>query len=306
MRFSRFLYLPFLAVFLLGCIKEKKADYSELIEVVDYSKDVVFDTLHVPEHLRSIVKQISEINVYQTKNIGKGAEKSANFENFKELKRLASDEELLALIHNKNRIVAVYSAIGLLDRKPEVLDKIFLNFLNLKSQIHIQDGCIIGDQNPAEPLYYAYLYSLDNENLRTDSKLQKLDSIIIFSSNSSESLLQEALRYKLYPKTFRKPIEIQAFKNHKISAINYLNHWYKGNYSNLLQKEYISIIKNDSFGYSKRKVLTELLSFKNPANKNVILDYLKKDTLLEDENEIIWKLNDNGILDGEYPLKKGY
>lgn len=63
MRFSRFLYLPFLAVFLLGCIKEKKADYSELIEVVDYSKDVVFDTLHVPEHLRSIVKQISEINV---------------------------------------------------------------------------------------------------------------------------------------------------------------------------------------------------------------------------------------------------
>jgi hypothetical protein len=37
---------------------------------------VVFDTLRVPEHLRSIVKQISEINVYQTENIGKGAEKS--------------------------------------------------------------------------------------------------------------------------------------------------------------------------------------------------------------------------------------
>ena len=73
-----------------------------------------------------------------------------------------------------------------------------------------------------------------------------------------------------------------------------------------MQKEFISIIKNDSFGYSKRKVLTELLSFKNPANKNVILDYLKKDTLSEDENEIIWKLNDNGILDSEYPRKKGY
>lgn len=71
MRFFRFLYLPFLSIFLLGCKKEKKADYSELIEVVDYSKDVVFDTLYVPEHLRSIVKQISEINVYQTKTLGK-------------------------------------------------------------------------------------------------------------------------------------------------------------------------------------------------------------------------------------------
>jgi hypothetical protein len=124
MRFFRFLYLH--GSFSFGLYKKKKADYSELIEVVDYSK--MWFLIHVPEHLRSIVKQISEINVYQTEYIGKGAEKSLILKNFKELKRLASDEELLALIHNKNRIVAVYSAIGLLDRKPEVLDKFFLIF----------------------------------------------------------------------------------------------------------------------------------------------------------------------------------
>jgi hypothetical protein len=83
--------------------------------------------IHVPEHLRSIVAN------FRNQCISDGihwerCRKITNFENFKELKRLASDEELLALIHNKNRIVAVYSAIGLLDRKPEVLDKFFLIF----------------------------------------------------------------------------------------------------------------------------------------------------------------------------------
>lgn len=64
------------------------------------------------------------------------------------------------------------------------------------------------------------------------------------------------------------------------------------------------MLKNDSFSYSKRKVFSELLSFRNPAHKKFILNYLRKDTLLNDEYEIIWQLNDNGILEGEYPHKK--
>lgn len=304
MKFFRLLFLIFSIVFLFSCKKGKKTDYTELIDMSDYSEDAIYDTVYIPKHLRHIVRQISDINTYETGFLSKGREKSNNFENFRKLNEIASDDELLSLINNKNKTVAVYASIGLVNRKPELLDKIFQNFLNLKIQIHTQDGCIVDDQNPAEPLYRAYYRSLKIEDSKTDLMLQKLDSIIIFNSNSPESLLQEALRYKVYPKNFRKRIEHLAFQNHEISAVKYLSHWHKGDYSKFLQEEFISMLKNDSFSYSKRKVFSELLSFRNPAHKKFILNYLRKDTLLNDEYEIIWQLNDNGIFEGEYPRKK--
>jgi len=303
MKLSNILILPFVAAFIFSCKKEKKAVYTDIIDVFDNTKDAVFDTLTVPEHLRSIVKQISGINTYETGVLAKGQDKSENFENFKKLTEAASDKELVSLLNNKNKTVAVYASVGLLERKPEFLEKIFQNFLNLKTKIHTQNGCVFGDQNPAEPLYHAYNRSLNAKDVRTDSKLYKLDSLIIFNSNSPESLLQEAFRYKIYPASFRKRIEILAFKNHKISAVNYLNKWHKGDYADLLQKELISIINNDSLSIDKKKYLSELLSFNNIENKGFIIHYLKEDTISSDDVEIIWKLSDNGILDGEYPTK---
>ncbi|NML72258.1 hypothetical protein HHL23_21075 [Chryseobacterium sp. RP-3-3] len=57
-----------------------------LIDDFDFTKDAVFDTLNVPQHLRKIVKDISFLNVYETGQGGKGAvETPANFRNFKKL-----------------------------------------------------------------------------------------------------------------------------------------------------------------------------------------------------------------------------
>ncbi|MDQ0593170.1 hypothetical protein QFZ37_001539 [Chryseobacterium ginsenosidimutans] len=289
--------------FLFSCKKENKVDYANVIEAFDNSKDAVFDTLTVPEHLRNIVKHISDINTYQTESIGKGIEKPVNFENFKKLVEVASDDELLSLLNNKNKAVAVYASVGLLDRKPELLDRIFQNFLNLKTKIHTENGCIVEDQNPAEPLYRAYFRSLNCKDLRTDLMLQKLDSLIIFNPNSPESLLQEAFRYKIYSKSYRKRIEYLAFKDHNIEAVRYLTHWHKGDYVDGLQKELISIIENDSVLYDKKIFLSELLSFRNPENKKFILGYIKRDTLFRDNVEILRQLEYNGIFPDEYPTK---
>ena len=304
MKFYSNFILLILIFSLFGCKKEEKTDYVDLIEVLDNSKDAVFDTLSVPEYLIPIVKQISGINTYETGVLGKGVTESPNFENFKKLNKLASEDELLSLLNNKNKTVAVYASIGILDKKPELIDKIFLSFLNMKTKIHTQNGCIIGDQNLAEPLYRKYLYSLDDKAQRSDRMLQKLDSIIIFGKNSPESLLQEALRYKVYPKNYRKRIEILAFKEHKIPAIRYLSHWHKGDYSGFLQKELISLVENDSLGDIQNKMyLSDLLSFRNPNNKDFILNYIKKDTLYSNEYEILHQLESNGIQSGEYPTK---
>lgn len=303
MKISHFVLLILSANFLFNCQKEKKTDYTDVIEVFDNTKDAVFDTVTVPQYLRSIVKQISGINTYETGVLGKGQEQSENFENFKKLTGAASDDELVSLLNNKNKTVAVYASVGLLNRKPELLEEIFQKFLNLTTTIHTQNGCIVGDQNPAEPLYSAYYRSLDLKNVRTDSKLRKLDSLIIFNPNSPESLLQEAFRYRVYSKNYRKRIEELAFKNHSMDAVRYLVHWHKGDYAEGIQKELMVMIKNDSLPYNKKMFLSELLSFRNPENKEFILAYLKKDTLFSDDHEILKELEANGIFPGEYPTK---
>lgn len=304
MRFSKISIFIVSAISLFSCKKEKDQAYIDLIDVYDNSKNAIFDTLQIPQHLRSIVIQISGINTYQTDVIGKGVEKPANAENFKKLVQLASEDELLSLINNRNKTVAVYASVGLLERRPEMIDKIFLNFLNVKATIHTKDGCLVGDQNPAEPLYHKYCHSVPAKNRQSDQLLKKLDSIIIFNPNSPENLLQEAFRYKIYPRSYRKRIETLAFKNHEISATTYLSRWYKGDYSDLLQKEFISIIKNDTLvGIQKKMYLKELLSFRNAGNKEFILDYLKKDTLFRDDVETRNQLDFNDIYPDEYPVK---
>jgi hypothetical protein len=284
-----------------GCKKDNsKAESINLIEDLDVTKDAVFDTVEVPQHIRKIVKDISGINVYETSVLAKGATVSENFENFKKLKEIASDDELISLLNNKNKVVAVYAAIGLWEKMPERTDQIFQQFLQIKTQIHTRNGCIVGDENPAEPLYSQYINSLNGKDIIHDTRLKKLDSLVIFSPNPSEILLTEVFRYKLYPKQYNKQIEMLAFTNHKIPAINYLNHWYKGDYSNLLQKEFGSIISNDTLiDINKQKALSDLLSFRNPANKKVILDYIKKDTLSIKEHEISIELENNGIFPGK-------
>ncbi|MFP7655716.1 hypothetical protein [Chryseobacterium proteolyticum] len=305
MSVSKIFIIIISTVFLFSCKKEKEPVYSDLLIDTWYSsKDAIVDTLRVPQHLRNIVKRISSINTYQTDVLGNGMEKPGNAENFKKLVQLASEDELLSLINNRNKTVAVYASVGLLERRPEKIDKIFSNFLNLKTTIHTENGCLVGDLNPAEPLYQKYLYSLPGKNRQSDQLLKKLDSIIVFNVNSPESLLQEVFRYKIYPKSYRKRIETLAFKDHKISAATYLSRWHKGDYSELLQKEFISMIKNDTLiGVQKKIYLKELLSFRNARNKEFILNYLKKDTLFRNDFETINQLELNDIFYDEYPVR---
>ncbi|MFP3835893.1 hypothetical protein, partial [Chryseobacterium sp. SIMBA_028] len=88
-------------------------------------------------------------------------------------------------LNNENKVVAVYAAIGLWKKNPDLTNQIFQQFLQVKTQIHTQNGCIVGDQNPAEPLYSQYINALDDKDIIHDARLKKLDSLIIFSPNPS-------------------------------------------------------------------------------------------------------------------------
>lgn len=168
MRLSGYCAVFFILI-LFSCNKKKATQpvISELlIENFDFTKDAVFDTLSVPQHLRKIVKDISALNIYETAAGAKGSiETPPNFKNFEKLRAEASEHELWALIDNENKAVAVYAAVGLLDKNNQYTVPVFQKILTRKGTVAIKNGCILSDDHPAEPVYWKHYYKLKPEEL---------------------------------------------------------------------------------------------------------------------------------------------
>ncbi|PQA91091.1 hypothetical protein B0A69_18600 [Chryseobacterium shigense] len=292
-------------VFLFSCHKkeEKEPVLSDLlIEDFDCTKDAVFDTLNVPHHLLKIVKDISSLNVYETDQGGKGSIGTpANFKNFQKLYNNASEQELLSLTNNKNSVVAVYAAIGLSEKNNKYIVPVFQKILNRKETIPIQNGCLLSDDHPAEPLYWKYYNQLKPEELKSDQYLKQLDSMLLFIPDSSELILTTALRNRTYSDGLNKQIAKLAFENHRTPALLYLNSWHKKDYADPLQKEFIRLIENNSIDNEHRRYyLSILLSFNNKENKKIILNYISKDSQWKEEDLIISQLENSGITSEDY------
>lgn len=277
---------------LFSCKKKEDVSYAKIIEDFPTEK-AVLDSKDVPEYLKSVVLNISKINGYENGVLAKGQIKAANFENFKELKSLASTKDLVLLTKNKNNVVALYSAIALSEANYSDIHKVFLDFLkNRKSKVETQNGCVIGEEIIAVAFYKNYLFSEKKE----EKLLRKLDSLVLYNT-SEEELLRYAFKNRLYPSHFKKQIEKLAFVDKNKDAIIYLSNWYKADYNQKLQLEFKSLLNKDSLNYYQFETyIRELVRFNNISNNDFILKTLKKDTVWKDnEIEMIWFLNRNNI-----------
>lgn len=277
---------------LFSCKKKEDVSYAKIIEDFPTEK-AVLDSKDVPEYLKSVVLNISKINGYENGVLAKGQIKAANFENFKELKSLASTKDLVLLTKNKNNVVALYSAIALSEANYSDIDKVFLDFLkNRKSKVETQNGCVISKEIIAVAFYKNYLFSEKKE----EKLLRKLDSLVLYNT-SEEELLRYAFKNRLYPSHFKKQIEKLAFVDKNKDAIIYLSNWYKADYNQKLQLEFKSLLNKDSLNYYQFETyIRELVRFNNISNNDFILKTLKKDTVWKDnEIEMIWFLNRNNI-----------
>lgn len=277
---------------LFSCKKKEDVSYAKIIEDFPTEK-AVLDSKDVPEYLKSVVLNISKINGYENGVLAKGQIKAANFENFKELKSLASTKDLVLLTKNKNNVVALYSAIALSEANYSDIHKVFLDFLkNRKSKVETQNGCVIGEEIIAVAFYKNYLFSEKKE----EKLLRKLDSLVLYNT-SEEELLRYAFKNRLYPSHFKKQIEKLAFVDKNKDAIVYLSNWYRADYNQKLQLEFKSLLNKDSLNYYQFETyIRELVRFNNISNNDFILKTLKKDTVWKDnEIEMIWFLNRNNI-----------
>lgn len=277
---------------LFSCKKKEDVSYAKIIEDFPTEK-AVLDSKDVPEYLKSVVLNISKINGYENGVLAKGQIKAANFENFKELKSLASTKDLVLLTKNKNNVVALYSAIALSEANYSDIHKVFLDFLkNRKSKVETQNGCVISKEIIAVAFYKNYLFSEKKE----EKLLRKLDSLVLYNT-SEEELLRYAFKNRLYPSHFKKQIEKLAFVDKNKDAIVYLSNWYRADYNQKLQLEFKSLLNKDSLNYYQFETyIRELVRFNNISNNDFIKKTLKKDTVWKDnEIEMIWFLNRNNI-----------
>lgn len=277
---------------LFSCKKKEDVSYAKIIEDFPTEK-AVLDSKDVPEYLKSVVLNISKINGYENGVLAKGQIRAANFENFKELKSLASTKDLVLLTKNKNNVVALYSAIALSEANYSDIHKVFLDFLkNRKSKVETQNGCVISKEIIAVAFYKNYLFSEKKE----EKLLRKLDSLVLYNT-SEEELLRYAFKNRLYPSHFKKQIEKLAFVDKNKDAIIYLSNWYKADYNQKLQLEFKSLLNKDSLNYYQFETyIRELVRFNNISNNDFIKKTLKKDTVWKDnEIEMIWFLNRNNI-----------
>ena len=294
----------FIILIFFSCKKEKEAYLSsdQLVEVLGPKEKGVFDSINVPLNIKEEVKSISSLNYFDTGVIGKGnpdIESVSPFSEFEKLKMKADIKELYRLTFNKNLAVSLYSYIAVAEKIPNLTPVFYSRLLNVKQKIYSENGCLVGDLNPSEIFYNEYLRKVDENQERTDLILQKLDSISIYSKNTTTYVLNQALRHRIYPESFQDRLEELAFAEENPYTLLYLSRNFRERYKNRLEKSivvYLKKVVNEQYSdYSKNKLTVELMKFKNPDNKDLIERLSKNNSILRVDEEYKQLKKSNGI-----------
>lgn len=301
------IFLNFLLILFIffNCKKEdrKKDLYStELIEVLGPKDKGLYDSIDVPENIKDEVKKISSFNYFDTGVLGlqnSNNEFATPFSEFEKLKKKATIKEIYQLTFNKNLVVSLYSYISVAESIPELTPLFYSRLLNLKKEIYSQNGCIIGDLPPSQIFYDEYLKNINEDTQATDLILRKLDSISIYSNDTTTYVLNQALKHKVYPEYFHNRLEELAFTKQNPYVLLYLTKHFRERYKDRLQKTIISYLEktaDDSYqDFSKNSLILELMRFKNPDNKNLIEKLLKNNFSLENSDDVNLLKKPNGI-----------
>ncbi|MBV6881546.1 hypothetical protein NG800_016385 [Epilithonimonas ginsengisoli] len=298
------IFLLLLFIF-FNCKKEdRKSDlYStELVEVLGPKEKGLYDSLNVPANLRDEVKKISSFNYFDTGVLGHqnpNIEYATPFSEFEKLKKKATIKEIYQLTFNKNPVVTLYSYIEVADRIPKLTPLFYSRLLNLKKEIYSQNGCIIGDLPPSQIFYDEYLKNVNEDKQAKDLILRKLDSISIYGNNTTNYVLNQALRHRVYPEYFHNRLEELAFAKQNPYVLLYLTKHFREQYKDRLQKSIISYLEktnDDSYeDFSKNTLILELMKFKNPDNKKLLEKLLENNFILKDDHEVNLLKKGNGI-----------
>jgi hypothetical protein len=250
--------------------------------------------------LTAIVEKIAKINEVQEEHVGFAGTESENYKNFKQLKEIATTEELVLLTDDKNATVACYASWALADNTYPDLKIIFQKFAIQDRQVETFSGCIKSQDNISSEVYHRYWNSVNISKRPTDKILLELDSIVIFNKNPYWLLLNRAMENRVYVEPYKTQISILAFEQGQREAIFYLCNWHKAEYADKIKSALVKYLNETKFKNTGTtdyyKTVEELFKFNDPEIRKAIIAKMKKDRHWEMEKERFkFLLSDNYI-----------
>ncbi|WP_313027972.1 hypothetical protein [Soonwooa sp.] len=155
-----FIFLIFIICF-QNCAKQEvkiteNEEYPPVLVDILEPRTGIIDTLQVPKYIRSEVATISKLNYFSDGISGKGdveEDKIPPYSTFIELKNKASRTDLQKLTSNKNDVIAFYAHLAISENSPNVIPKVFSNFLEKNNKIFSRRGCLVGEVETSELFY---------------------------------------------------------------------------------------------------------------------------------------------------------
>ena len=123
--------------------------------------------------LNTIVTPMADDNMYKSASIGYGAAKTKQWKRFVELKKIATDEELILLTDNDSPAVRCYAFQALIERENPATFDILLKHLTDNETIQSFQGMIVKKQQTGD-------FFLDLYGVQPDEQV-KVDSILFFN-----------------------------------------------------------------------------------------------------------------------------
>lgn len=249
-----------------------------------------------------LIDSIIKVNRVESDCVGNGCRVSPQYTRFQELKKKLSDQELTELSKHKNPTIRTYASIELIQSGKGNVPELLSSELQNNELVETFEGCIIEMDPVSSVIYHEYWNKIRIEAsskikgnnyeqdlaikkiLATDVVMEKLDSIIIYSDKEVYWLLySRAFENRKHKDNYLPRIEELAFNKNNSYAFEYLEKYYKSEYSKKLE----NYLRND---FPKAKFQTENEVF-----------YLHSfiETLLESKNEEFKKIAINKLRTNE-------
>jgi hypothetical protein len=166
----------------------------------------IYDSKLISNKTKKAVKKIEKVNELMSSAVGAAGMRPKQWDNFEELKKSATKEELIELTNHPNGVVRSYSFWALSHKKDIDLFQIVKNHINDSELISTQFGCI-GSQEMVGDFFIQIMtpqyVDLDSDKMES-KEMAELDSLLIYKPNKLSSRYSAIANAeptdRLYPK----------------------------------------------------------------------------------------------------------